>query len=134
ARLAAPHARRGPRAVGREAVRAGEPGRTGADDRPALVARRPAGRGGGVRGGPGLALHAEPLTDVPLQRPDLYRLIDRTPATGDLTRGRADPATDRGERVWEASDVVGESVVAGGDGRHVSAGVREHGACLRAGH
>ena len=41
-----------PVAVRREVVRAGEPGRTCADDRHALVTRRRAGRGGGYAAAP----------------------------------------------------------------------------------
>ena len=109
---------RAPEALHRQLAGDGDPGRPGADDRDALVARRDLGHDVGDAGG------LVPLDEEPLHRPDGERPVDVAAAAGPLARGGADVRAHRRDRVRLAREDVALLEPALGGEVQVAAAVR----------
>src|SRR5208337_71709 len=81
-----------------------------------------------------LRLHAEPLTDKPLQCTDGNGRVNRSPAALGLAGRRADAPANGGKRIGLPRDNVSVLGAALGDGLHVTPGIGVDRASHSAGH
>ena len=113
-------------AVGGQLAGDGDAGRSGADDRDALLARRDLGHDVGDAG------RLVPLDEEALHGADRERAVDVAAPAGALARGRADVGAHRRDRVRLAGQDVALLEPALGGEVEVAPAVRADGACLLA--